>query len=588
MTVIELKNQIKNSLSQTIEKKFNLEVKSLPLIFPPGPKFGDLAFECFALAKQLGKSPAEIASSLAENFPKNPLIEKVAAMGPYVNFTINRQILFSSVIEEIAAQKGAFGYSQNKQGQKIMVEYLSPNTNKPLHLGHLRNGALGMAVANILTAAGNEVIKANLVNDRGVHICKSMLAWQKLGQGATPQTADEKGDHFVGKWYVKYAIEAAKDPNLEQETQIMLKKWEQSDPETLKLWKMMNNWVYEGFKATYERFGLQFDIFFYESQTYKLGKDIVEKGLKNNTLHATGQGGVVADLPADKFGLEQDDQTKKTTLLREDGTSLYITQDLGTAVLKFKDHNLDQSIYVVGSEQNYHFRVLFWLLEKLGYDFAKNCRHLSYGMVYLPEGKMKSREGKIIDADDLISQMEELAQKEIEKRNIEKSLPENEIQNRSLKIALSAIKFYLLRVGAEQDIHFNPQESLSFEGFTGPYCQYTYARAKSILRSAAAQAKAKSKVNYSLLGNEQELLLAQKFMAFEQTVATAATALNPSKIATYVYDLAKAFNQFYQKHSVLNAENQQLATTRLTLVESVAIVIKQSLNLLGIETLEEM
>ena len=588
MTVIELKNQIKNSLSQTIEKKFNLEVKSLPLIFPPGPKFGDLAFECFALAKQLGKSPAEIASSLAENFPKNPLIEKVAAMGPYVNFTINRQILFSSVIEEIAAQKGAFGYSQNKQGQKIMVEYLSPNTNKPLHLGHLRNGALGMAVANILTAAGNEVIKANLVNDRGVHICKSMLAWQKLGQGATPQTADEKGDHFVGKWYVKYAIEAAKDPNLEREIQTMLKKWEQDDPETLKLWEMMNNWVYEGFKATYEQFGLQFDVYFYESQTYKLGKDIAQNGLDKGIFQKTDKGAIVAELPVEEFGLDQDSQSKKTTLLREDGTSLYITQDLGTAVSKFKNYGLNQSIYVVGSEQNYHFQVLFKLLEMLDYSWAKDCRHLSYGMVYLPEGKMKSREGKIVDADDLINQMEKLARKEIEKRNIEKPLSENEIQNRSLNIALSAIKFYLLRMGAEQDIHFNPQESLSFDGFTGPYCQYAYARAKSILRSAAAQAKTKSEVNYSLLGNEQELLLVQKLMAFPQVIETAAAGLNPSKIAIYVYDLAKAFNQFYQKCPVLNAENKKLAEARLTLVLAVAMLIKQSLNLLGIETLEEM
>ncbi|MEK9153748.1 MAG: arginine--tRNA ligase [Patescibacteria group bacterium] len=558
----------------------NVALGDLSFVFPPNTQLGDLALECFQLAQQLKKSPAEVAVSLAKNFPTDEIIEKATAVGPYVNFQINRQVLFSSVIEEVSPPTPDVG------GLKIMVEYLSPNTNKPLHLGHLRNGALGMAMANILQATGHEVIKANLVNDRGAHICKSMLAWQKWANGATPQSTGQKGDYFVGQWYIRYAVEAEKNPDLEQKTQVMLQKWEQGDQATLKLWEMMNNWVYEGFEATYARFGLRFDAFFYESQTYKLGKDIIQQGINQGVFQRTDKGAVTIELPGNKFGLNQDNQVKKITLLREDGTSVYMTQDLGTAVLKFQDYQLDQSIYVVGSEQNYHFQVLFWLLEKLGYAWAKNCCHLSYGMVYLPEGKMKSREGKVVDADDLIAQMEKLAQIEIKTRlKVGPGSDPSQISERALKIALGAIKFYLLRVGAGQDIHFNPQDSLSFDGFTGPYCQYAYARAKSILRSARAMA---DKPDYSLLGNESELLLAQKLMAFDQTVATASETLNPSKIALYVYDLAKAFNQFYQKHSVLSADNPQLTTARLGLVLAVAIVLQKSLNLLGIETLEEM
>jgi len=607
MTINELKKEIGNLIRKTSTEVFGQEPTDIALIFPPNVKLGDLAFECFDLAKQTSKSPAEIALQIAEKIRPNEVIERITAVGQYVNFKINRAVLFSSVLEATNGQIAAKNINN-----KIMVEYLSPNTNKPLHLGHLRNGALGMAVSNILEANGQKVIKANLVNDRGVHICKSMLAWQKWGQGATPQSTNTKGDHFVGQWYVRYAIEAEKNPDLEQEVQDMLKKWETGDPETIKLWETMNDWVYEGFKATYGQFGLQFDVMFYESQTYKLGKDIVQQGIDKGLFKQTENGSVITELPTKEFGLDKDDQPKKITLLREDGTSVYITQDLGTAVLKFKEHNLNESIYVVGSEQNYHFRVLFKLLEMLGYSWAKNCHHLSYGMVYLPEGKMKSREGKVVDADDLISQMEKLARIEIETRlkvgtGSDPVPTPQEIEERAHKIALSAIKFYLLRVGAEQDIHFNPQESLSFDGFTGPYCQYAYARAKSILqtanpstrfavrlsspskpRSGQAHQLPTSNIDYSLLGNEAELLLAQKLMAFPEVIANAGQNLKPSKIALYVYDLAKAFNQFYQKHSVLKADNSDLAKARLKLVEAVANVIKKSLNLIGVDTLEEM
>jgi len=584
MNIEAIKNNILELINRAFAKSFFDIQEDFHLVMIADPSnWGNFSFECFPFTKKLELAPGKIAEILEKNIKdeNSPILEKVEAMGPYINFTIKNDILFATIIEESLR-----GENKKINHQRVMVEYLSPNTNKPLHLGHLRNGALGMAMANILQATGCKVVKANLVNDRGVHICKSMLTWQKWADGATPQSTNTKGDHFVGQWYIRYALEAEKDPNLEQEAQVMLQKWEQGDPETIKLWEMMNNWVYEGFKATYARFGLQFDALFYESQTYKLGKDIVEKGLKQGVFQKTEQGGVVVELPVEEFGLEQNGQPKKITLLREDGTSVYITQDLGAAVLKFQDYSLDQSIYVVGSEQNYHFRILFWLLEKLGYAWAKNCRHLSYGMVYLPEGKMKSREGKVVDADDLISQMENLAIKEIEKRNSEKNIGQEEISQRAAKIALSAIKFYLLRVGTEQDIHFNPQESLSFDGFTGPYCQYTYARAKSILR-AAPKLEGQT-FQYNLLGNEQELLLAQKLMAFEQAVSTAGETLNPSKIALYAYDLAKAFNQFYQKHSVLSTDNPQLVAARLGLVSATAIILRKSLNLLAIETLEEM
>jgi len=594
-------------------------VESPVFVFPSKPELGDLTLECFELAKQKDKKPAEVAIEIAQKIQANEFIEQAMAVGPYVNFKLKRNVLFQTILEEVISRGENFGKSRIGNGQKVMVEYLSPNTNKPLHLGHLRNGALGMAISNILQASGYQVVKANLVNDRGVHICKSMLAWQKWANGQTPQEVGEKGDHFVGKWYVKYAIEAEKDPRLDQETQAMLKKWEEGDEEILKVWQTMNNWVYDGFEQTYKKFGLQFDVFYYESQTYQLGKEIVQAGVEKGVFQKTEKDSVVFELPIDEFGKDENGQAKKITLIRDDSTSVYLTQDLGTTVLKFKEQGISQCIFVVGSEQNYHFKVLFEILEELGYSWAKDCHHLSYGMVYLPEGKMKSREGKVVDADSLIEQMEKLAKQEITARQkvglgsdpdptgsgsdpspVTKaragSDPAQKLEEgRALKIALAAIKFYLLRVKAEQDIHFNPKDSLSFDGFTGPYCQYAYARAKSILRTSKFQQLTSNASqlptthsDYSLLGNDAEIVLAQKLMAFPEIVKKAAEELNPSKIVVYVYELAKAFNQFYQKHSVLKAESHQLALARLTLVEAASKVIKKALNLLGIDVLEEM
>jgi arginyl-tRNA synthetase len=472
VSIERIKNDILNQTEEAVKKVFGEKPEILHLGFPPEVNLGDFSVECFPFAKQFKKSPTEIAKLLVDEIPSGTIIQKAEAVGPYLNFKVLNAVLFGDVCAEITAKGDAFGNSSIGHEQRVMVEYLSPNTNKPLHLGHIRNGALGMSVSNLLEATGHTVIKANLVNDRGVHICKSMLAWQKWANGATPKSEGVKGDHFVGQWYVRYAQEAEKKVHLEEEIQEMLQKWEFGDSETIELWKTMNSWVYDGFAETYQKLGLEFDTFYYESDTYKLGRDIIEEGLAKKVFYQDDRGAIIFDLPEAEFGRDKQGQLKKVTVLRADGTSVYMTQDIGTALLKVTEHKLDRSIYVVGSEQNHHFQCLFKILESLGYPWAKGCYHLSYGMVYLPEGKMKSREGKIVDADDLIEEMQELATEEIRKRDPENNLSEKEIKNRAAKIGVGAIKFYLLRVRPSQDIHFDPEESISFEGFTGPYCQY--------------------------------------------------------------------------------------------------------------------
>ncbi|MDP2951462.1 MAG: arginine--tRNA ligase, partial [bacterium] len=420
----------------------------------------------------------------------------------------------------------------------------------------------------------------------------SMLAWLKWGQGETPETAKMKGDHFVGKWYVRYAVEEEKDPELKNEIQVMLKKWEQGDKKTMALWEKMNTWVYVGFEETYKRFGLEFDAFFYESQTYKLGKDIVEDGLKKGILQKEEDGSAIAVLPEKEFGLDQNGKLNKKVLLRADGTSVYTTQDLGTAVLKFKKYGLDKSIYVVGSEQDYHFKCLFEILKQLSFDFVKECFHLSYGMVYLPEGKMKSREGKVVDADTLIKEMEEMAKEEIKKRDLKKALSSAEIAERANKIAIGAIKFYLLTPNAKSDIHFDPKESLSFEGKTGPYCQYAFARTRSILRKAKSiEQKAKSKtkqIDFSLLKEKEALALLQALLKLKTSFKEADKELNPAKLALAVYDLSATFSHFYQQLPIIDIKELKLTQARLKLVEATSRALKEGLNLLGIETLDEM
>jgi arginyl-tRNA synthetase len=586
------------NLTQTLLAAFNRAAESafgqppseVSIGSPPNVKMGDFAIECFPLAKQFRKSPKIVAEEIVARLETGALIEKATATGPYINIRITSDAFFSFACLDLFLQPPFQRASGSNNKRRVMVEYLSPNTNKPLHLGHVRNGALGMAVSRLYEAAGCHVVKANLVNDRGVHICKSMLAWQKWGNGATPDSEGEKGDHFVGNWYVRFSREADTDPSLEKKAQEMLLKWEAEDIQTVKIWKMMNGWVYAGFHETYQRLGLEFDVIYHESETYKLGKQVILDGLEKGILHLDPKGNTVFLLPEEIFGRGEDGELKKITLLRPDGTSLYMTQDIGTSLLKATDHHLEECIFVVGSEQNYHFQCLFAILQALGFEWAKNCHHLSYGMVYLPEGKMKSREGKIVDADELISNMEALAAEEVRKRDPEQQLTDEEIRQRANKIASAAIKFYLLRVKPAQDIHFDPKESISFDGFTGPYCQYVYARICGILRKAKAKGLdiTTERGALHLLGEEEERVLAQQLIHFPEAVERAARELNPSYIANTIFSTAKNFNQFYNKHSVINAENRELALARLSLTHAVAQLIKEGLRLLNIEVMEKM
>jgi arginyl-tRNA synthetase len=595
MKIIELKEKINSRLEEAIKKATGEKPENFELSFPPDSKLGDFTFECFSLAKKLGKSPAEIATLIASNFEPDEIIEKASAAGPYLNLKITDSSLFS-VLEEVLREKDAFGNSEEKE--RVMIEYLGPNTNKPLHLGHARNGSIGMALSNILEKTGRNVIKANIINNRGIHICKSMLAYQKWGENSTPESLQMKGDHFVGHWYVKYNQELQNNPEIENAVQEMLQQWEKGDKEILKLWEKMNKWVYAGWEETLKELGFEFDVIDYESENYKLGKDIIDSGLKKGVFEKNENGSVIFNLLEKDFGLDKDGNAKKVTLVRSDGTSVYITQDIGTAVSRAEKNNLDKLIYVVGSEQVYHFQCLFKILESLGYEWAKNLFHLSYGMITLPEGKMKSREGKVVDADDLIEKIKKLAEEELQKRYSEEKIDKIDFNERARKIALGAIKFYFLRVGANQNIEFNPEESVSFDGFTGPYCQYAYARIASILRknlsfrasdSESRNPKQIPKTNFSLLGdNIEESELVRKIIEFPDLIKKSALEYNPSIITVNTFETAQLFNKFYQKYKVLNAETEELKNARLALIEAVQTVLKVGLNLLGIETLEKM
>lgn len=588
ITTQEISAAILDAVIGAVQELFGFTPSGLRMDLPPESNFGHFTVAIFPIARSVKKPIAQVAAEVAKTAKeKLPFVKKIEAKGAYLNFRIENDFLFGNVIGQALAESDDFGSIKTGRTsrEKTMVEYVSPNTNKPLHVGHVRNGVLGMAVSSILQAAGRKVIKANLVNDRGVHICKSMLAWQKWGNGATPKSAGIKGDHFVGRWYVRYAQELEKDPGLEQDVQTMLQKWEQGDPEIIKLWKMMNGWVYEGFDATYKEYGFSFDALYYESNTYKLGKDLVSKGIKQGVFYRNAEGAIVADLPVDQFGAEANGKPKKVTLLRENGTSVYITQDLGTAERKFSDFGLDSSIYVVGSEQEYHFKCLFTLLGMLGFAWADKCYHLSYGMVYLPKGKMKSREGKVVDADDLLKDVEGMVIEEIKKRN--DGLAIKEVAKRAKVIALAAIKFFLLQINPRKDIHFDPRKSISFEGYTGPYCQYAYARACSIIKGAGNDWRYED-ADFSLLGGPEETELIKKIFQFPAMLAKAAEELNPSVLVEQVYQTASAFNQFYHACPVLSAETDNLKKARLALVKSAAVVIKRGLNLLGIDVLENM
>ena len=553
---------------------------------------GQVTVVTFPFTRVSRKSPEQTGQEIGE-FLKNNLSQVAAfnVIKGFLNISLSDEYWLNQFYNEILPDDFAV-FKPN--GQKVMVEYSSPNTNKPLHLGHVRNNLLGFSVASILAAAGYEVIKTNLVNDRGIHICKSMLAWQIFGNGETPQSTGMKGDHLAGKYYVlfdkacKEQIEALKaEGQTEDEAkknapvikaaQQMLQKWEAGDQEVISLWKTMNGWVYAGFDETYKKLGVAFDKYYYESNTYLLGKDIIEEGLEKGVFFKKEDGSVWIDLTTD--GLDQ------KLVLRADGTSVYITQDLGTAQLKYDDYRMDQSIYVVGNEQDYHFKVLFLILQKLGKTWAKGLYHLSYGLVDLPSGKMKSREGTVVDADDLIAEMEQTAKDHTEALGKVEGFGEDEKQELYHTIGMGALKYFLLKVDPKKRLLFDPAESVDFQGHTGPFIQYTHARIKSVLKRADYEVSNAVDIK-ELAGVERDLIVT--LMQFPEVITEAAKGHNPGIVANYVYEVAKVYNKFYHEKSILQAEDDLSKQFRLQLSAASANVINKAMGLLGIQVPERM
>lgn len=558
---------------------------------------GTYTFVTFPYARLSKKGPEQTGQELGQYLQQqSPLVTGFNVVKGFLNLVIAD----SAFLQTFAGIAAAEDWGRNPaNGKKVVVEYSSPNTNKPLHLGHLRNNFLGYAVAQIMKASGYEVTMVNLVNDRGIHICKSMLAYEKWGQGETPQGSGIKGDHLVGKYYVAFdklyraQIEELVAQGMEKEeakakapllleAQEMLQKWEANDPAVVSLWKTMNSWVYEGFDKTYNKIGVHFDKFYRESNTYLLGKDIVEEGLEKKIFFKKEDGSVWIDL--------SDEGLDEKLVLRGDGTSVYITQDMGTADLKYKDFGMDKSIVVVGNEQDYHFKVLFTILEKLGRPYAKGNYHLSYGMVDLPSGKMKSREGTVVDADDLVREMEETAEQYTRELGKVEGMEAEEANKLFSMLGLGALKYYLLRVDPKKRMLFDPQESIDFQGNTGPFIQYTHARISSLMRRAD-----ETNLNYkqvslqeleTLHPTEREVIY--QLSLYPEKVRVAGEDYAPSIIAQYAYDLAKEFNRFYTEVSVFNAENEQLRDFRIALSVAVARTIRHATNLLGIEVPERM
>ena len=568
---------------------------------------GHLTLIVFPFLKMSRKAPEataqEIGQYLVDNLPD--VVARFNVIKGFLNMVI-ADACWVSLLTDIQKDERWGLKPVTAESPLVMIEYSSPNTNKPLHLGHVRNNLLGWALAQVMEANGNRVVKTNIVNDRGIHICKSMLAWLKWGNGATPESTGKKGDHLIGDYYVAfdkhYRAEvkeltenftaegmdeevakerAEKESPLMKEARAMLVKWEQNDPEVRALWKKMNDWVYAGFDETYKALGVGFDKIYYESQTYLEGKEKVMEGLEKGFFYRREDGSVWADLT--KEGLDE------KLLLRADGTSVYMTQDIGTAKLRFQDFPIDKMIYVVGNEQNYHFQVLSILLDKLGFKWGKDLVHFSYGMVELPNGKMKSREGTVVDADDLIAKMISDA-REMSKDKVNKleNLTEEEAQEIARIVGMGALKYFILKVDARKNMLFNPEESIDFNGNTGPFIQYTYARIRSILRKAGSETNALSGSAAENILSEKEIALIQQLAAFGAAVAQAGTDYNVSVIANYCYDLAKEFNGFYHDFQILKEPDEQKRLVRLAICESVAKVIRLGMGLLGIEVPERM
>ncbi len=569
---------IKEQIIAAFREEFQQELPEelVRLEAPPKPEMGDLAFPCFPLARFLKNAPQKIAARLAEKIPKSREIERASSEGGYLNIFFNKNSFIEMTLREIRKKKEAYGNAESEQKETVLIEYSSPNTNKPLHLGHIRNNVLGMAAANLLKATGSIVIKANLINDRGIHICKSMLAYRKWGDGETPESSGTKGDHLAGKYYVLFETKLKENPSLEKEAQDMLLKWEKGDEDTIALWEKMNGWALEGFKETYRRMGTIFDKWYYESDTYRLGKEIVKKGLEDGIFYKRDDGAVEIDLTPD--GLD------KKVLLRPDGTAVYMTQDIGTAKLKYDDYGFSRSIYVVANEQDYHFNVLFKILELLGFQWAKGCVHLSYGMVDLPEGKMKSREGTAVDADNLLDELKGLAKAAILERRSD--FPDDELEKCAEEIGGGALKYFLLKVNPRNNIQFNPKEAISFEGATGPYIQYSHARIQSILRKAGKVSF--DSVDFSLLGNKEEFFLAKQLYNFPSEVQKAAQEYNPARICEAAWQIAKELSRFYKENQVLRAETDPLRHARLFMICCTAQVLRNALRLLDINAPDRM
>ena len=558
---------------------------------------GNLTLVVFPLLKMSRKKPDLTAQELGQWLKDNcPVVADFNAVGGFLNLVIAPEA-WLDLLKDMDADP-AFGMkAANDDSPLVMIEYSSPNTNKPLHLGHVRNNLLGWSLAQIMAANGNRVVKTNIVNDRGIHICKSMLAWQKWGNGETPESSGKKGDHLIGDYYVLFdkhyreeikqlvaegmdEEKAKQEAPLIKEAHEMLVKWEQNDPEVRALWEKMNSWVYAGFDETYKALGVAFDKIYYESQTYLKGKAKVEEGLAKGLFERHEDNSVWADLTDE--GLDQ------KLLLRSDGTSVYMTQDIGTAEMRYEDYPIDKMIYVVGNEQNYHFQVLSILLDRLGFKWGKELVHFSYGMVELPNGKMKSREGTVVDADELIAAMIENARRTSDELGKFDDMSEEEKQQIARIVGLGALKYFILKVDARKNMLFNPEESIDFNGNTGPFIQYTHARIRSILRKADEQGIVPQIDGQGYTLNEKEILLIQKLNDFGAAVEQAGKDYSPSGIANYCYELTKEFNQWYHDYSILNAESDAARQTRLLLARNVAKVIRNGMNLLGIEVPERM
>ncbi len=595
---MELESIISAAVSRAVKDLYGVDTPADKIVPQATRKEfeGNLTVVVFPWVKQARKAPEAVAAEIGAWLQANePAVKSTNAVKGFLNIVIE-PTYWCKVLKNIV-DTPKFGTKQaSDQSLLYMVEYSSPNTNKPLHLGHVRNNLLGYSLACILEANGHKVVKTNIVNDRGIHICKSMLAWQKWGDGATPESTGKKGDHLIGDFYVLFdknykaeikelmekgmtEEEAAQASPLMQEARAMLVRWEAKDPEVRRIWQMMNEWVYAGFDQTYRRMGVSFDKIYYESETYLEGKDKVLEGLEKGIMYRRDDGSVWADLTGE--GLDH------KLLLRSDGTSVYMTQDIGTAKLRYADYPIDKMIYVVGNEQNYHFQVLSILLDKLGFKWGKDLVHFSYGMVELPNGKMKSREGTVVDADDLMDEMVSTAHAVSADLGKLNGLSEDEINDITEMVGLGALKYFLLKVDPVKNMKFDPQESIDFNGNTGPFIQYTYARIHSVLRRA--QESGAPAADYSgVEPNEKEVALIQKLADFPNVVAQAGRDFSPALIANYVYDLVKTYNQFYHDYTILGEKDDAVRSLRLALSQATAQVIATGMGLLGIKVPERM